>query len=70
MTPAAYIDRRCNDTMCERKGHYVVQGRCSNCGWEGYVWITLGHDKVDRCIQAECPRCECRKIRPGEYVDA
>lgn len=65
----AYVDRRCNHGTCESKNHYVVNGRCSNCAWEGYIWITLGHTVVDRCARAECPRCKCRTIRGGAYVE-
>lgn len=66
--PDAYIDRRCNHGTCGGKTHYVVQGRCQNCAWDGYVWITLGHTKVTACSQAVCPRCGCREVRGGEYV--
>ena len=68
--PDKYIDRRCSHATCEHKGHYVVMGRCRNCAWEGYLWITRGHTKRDGSHQATCPRCECREIQAGEYVDA
>lgn len=65
----AYIDRRCSHGTCEGKRHYVVKAWCTNCAWNGRVWITMGHTKSDRCAQAECPRCGCRSIQGGEFVD-
>jgi len=44
-------------------------GRCVNCAWEGYVWVTNGHTKMDGCNGAECPRCKCRTIQAGEFVE-
>jgi hypothetical protein len=68
--PNDYIDRRCKHSdRCERKRHYVVMARCQNCAWEGYMWVTEGHTKLDAARRAECPRCECRDIKPGKYVD-
>ena len=63
------IDARCRHSNCEGKRHYVVMGRCSNCGWEGYVWVTNGHTKADVWRTAKCPRCECKTILPGEFVE-
>lgn len=69
MTNVGYIDARCTFSRCGHKTHYVVMGRCTNCAWEGYVWVSSGHEKVDVCGRAECPRCECRTIKAGEFVE-
>lgn len=68
MTATKYIDRLCGHGTCQHKGHYVVMGRCRNCDWSGYVWITNGHEKAEASRSAECPRCRCRTITPGEFV--
>lgn len=67
--PENSIDARCGHSSCAGKNHYVVMGRCTNCAWEGYVWITNGHEAVDIHRRAECPRCKCRSIRAGEFVE-
>lgn len=62
------VDHRCTHGTCARKGSYVLESRCSNCGWTGEIAVTLGHEAAGARSTAQCPRCECRTLRNGNFV--
>lgn len=63
------IDARCNHGTCASRNHHVMAARCDNCGWDGLILITNGHVKSDVERSAECPRCVCRTVKVGEFVE-
>lgn len=64
MTPEV-LDLRCSAGTCARRGAYVVNGRCGNCGWEGEVIVSKSHENPRR---ARCPRCECARVDGVGFV--
>lgn len=62
------VDHRCRHGSCKRKGAYVVESTCSNCGWKGEVIVTLGHEAAGTRSTARCPRCECYRLMNGNFV--
>lgn len=63
------IDARCGHRNCAHKNHYVMAAHCDNCGWDGLLLITNGHETRDVARSAACPRCECKSVRAGEFVE-
>jgi hypothetical protein len=41
---------------------YTVLGKCSNCGWEGTVYIRCGEIRPIGNDANNCPLCECRCV--------
>lgn len=68
-TSEAVIDRTCGHGICEHRGTYVVKARCTNCAWEGRLRTTKGHQAYEMASRAECPRCGCRAIKTGAFVE-
>jgi predicted Zn-ribbon and HTH transcriptional regulator len=64
------IDRTCRHGICEHRGQYVVEARCTNCGWDGRLRTTMGHEAWKMANRAECPRCGCRSIKAGAFVES
>ena len=63
------IDRSCGDSFCKDKGTYRTIANCTNCGWGGYMVVTKGHEAYRAAMQARCPRCDCRSVQTGAYVE-
>lgn len=63
-----FIDARCEHDTCEARGRYVVGVRCTNCDLESEMLCTKGHDKNYSARSTRCPRCDCDRLRPGNYL--
>lgn len=66
--PPTVIDGRCGDDMCEYKGSYYMGVRCTNCGLEGEIRCTKGHEGGQTARSKRCPRCDCNKLTAGTYL--
>lgn len=61
------IDGRCGDDVCSRES-YIVSVRCGNCGLEGELQCTKGHEAWRTANWEKCPRCECKNLNAGDYL--
>lgn len=68
MADVTVIDGRCGDSLCEHKGSYFVAVRCGNCGLEGELHCTKGHEGWRTAKWEKCPRCSCDQLNAGDYL--
>ena len=62
------VDHRCSHRGCATRDAYVLESRCSNCGWEGEILVTVGHEASGTRSTGRCPQCECQRLRNGNFV--
>ncbi len=52
------VDQTCSS--CKGRGTYEATMKCLNCGWQGTVRLSKGHQVEG--WNRECPACECRGL--------
>ena len=57
MKIGARIDSLCSECEAMNRGSYDVKVICSNCGWEGTLRLSKGHQFS--CYSKDCPSCGC-----------